>query len=122
MKLIIWIIAAIVTLAVTAFAVSNRAPVEVDFWPLPYAAILPLFAVLLVAVVLGFLFGAITTWWSGRKWRRGAREARRENDHLRRELEAVKRAASATEPGRSPLPSTNSGAPPSLPPSRAAQG
>ena len=104
MKIFLWILAAIVTLAVTSFAVTNRAPVEVDFWPLPFAATLPLFAILIVAAGLGFGFGAIATWWSGRTWRRSARSRGREIDHLKREIEALKRTVPAGEAGRSHLP------------------
>jgi uncharacterized integral membrane protein len=110
LKIVLWILAAIVTLAVTSFAVTNRAPVEVDFWPLPFAATLPLFAILIVAAVLGFGFGAIATWWSGRKWRRRARDRGREIDRLQREIEALKRAVPPGETGRSHLPQTSLGA------------
>ena len=108
MKIFLWILAAIVTLAVTSFAVTNRAPVEVDFWPLPFAATLPLFAILIVAAALGFAFGAIATWWSGRKWRRSARGRGREIERLNREIEVLKRTLPAGEAGRSHLPQSSS--------------
>ena len=108
MKAFLWILAFIVTLAVTSFAVTNRAPVEVDFWPLPFAATLPLFAILIVAAALGFMFGTVATWWSGRKWRRSARDRGREVERLKREVEALKRAVPPGEAGRSHLPQSSS--------------
>ena len=107
MKIFLWILAAIVTLAVTSFAVMNRAPIEVDFWPLPFAATLPLFAILIVAAALGFGFGAVATWWSGRKWRRSARGRGREVERLKREIEALKRTVPVGEAGRSHLPQSS---------------
>ena len=106
MKLLIWIIAGIVILAATAFAVTNRTPVEVDFWPLPYAATLPLFVILLVTVVVGFLFGSVVAWWSGRRARRKARERAWHIERLERELDTVKRAAKSAGPGTSQIPAT----------------
>lgn len=107
MKILLWIFAAIVTLAITSFAVTNRAPVEVDFWPLPFAATLPLFAILIAAAGLGFGFGAIATWWSGRRWRSSARGRGREIDRLKREIEALKRTVPAGQAGRSHLPQSS---------------
>ncbi len=106
MKLIIWILAAIVILAVTAFAVTNREAVSIDFWPLPYSATLPLFAILLGAVIVGFIFGSIAAWWSGRSARRKSRDRKWEIDRLNRELDAVKHASGPAEPGASQIPNT----------------
>jgi len=104
LKFFLWILAAVVTLAVTSFAVTNRAPVEIDFWPLPFTATPPLFAILITTVVVGFGFGSIATWWSGRNRRRIARARGRGIDRLKREIEVLKRTTPGAEPGRPHLP------------------
>ncbi len=42
---------------VVTFAVANRAPVEIHFWPLPLAIELPVYGILLI----GFLLGVVVT-------------------------------------------------------------
>jgi uncharacterized integral membrane protein len=114
LRLIGWIIAAIVILAVCAFAVTNRALIDIDFWPLPYAATLPLFAVLLGAVIVGFVFGAIVAWWSGRRTRRKARERGWEIESLQRELEMAKRQSRSAAAAAPQVAVTDSGEAPRL--------
>ena len=67
-KLISWIILAPLAIAVVAFSVSNRTPVTVEVWPLPFTWELPLFLVVLAGTFVGFV---IATHGSGRwdcKW------------------------------------------------------
>lgn len=110
MRLIIWIISATVIVIATVFAVANRGPVEISFWPLPYTLTPPLFAILILAVLAGFLFGAVTTWWSGRHVRKRARERAIEIEGLQRDVDALKarvkeaQAAKPVETGTSALP------------------
>lgn len=93
MKLLSWIILAPLALFIIVFSASNRAPVTLELWPLPFAMEAPLFAVTLGGAVFGFLFGAATAWISGstartraRKEARRAEEAAREAANLRGEL------------------------------------
>ncbi len=76
-KLLSWIILAPLALFIIVFSVSNRAPVTLELWPLPFAMEPPLFAVVLVGAVLGFLFGAAAAWISGASARSGARSRAR---------------------------------------------
>ncbi|MGQ0664257.1 MAG: lipopolysaccharide assembly protein LapA domain-containing protein [Pseudomonadota bacterium] len=89
MKFLFWIVAIPLVVLAALFAVANRALVTVDLWPLPDRFRLPLFAALALAVYLGFLFGALAAWWSGRRARARAREAARRNDRLERENAAL---------------------------------
>ncbi len=73
MRLLSWFVIVPVALAVVVFSVSNRAPVTVDFWPLPFTAELRVFAVVLVSVFAGFVLGGLVAWISGGKRRRRAR-------------------------------------------------
>jgi uncharacterized integral membrane protein len=76
------------------FAVANRQWVTVSFDPfssLPdpaYAASFPLFAIILVSLVLGVLIGGSATWLRQGVWRRTARRLKGEVHALRQELEA----------------------------------
>ena len=90
MKLIGWGIFVIVALIAVAFAIHNHAAQTVDFWPLPYKFEAPLYAVVIVALAFGFLLGAAASWIGGRGWRKLARQRRRENDALMRELDGYK--------------------------------
>jgi len=78
MKLINSIIGALVALLVILFAVSNRQAVTVELWPFPYQLSLSLYAVILLAVLLGFVAGAIGLWLVGAAKRRELRRLRRQ--------------------------------------------
>lgn len=87
MDLINAILAAIVGLIVVLFAVSNRAAATVEIWPLPYQLSLPLYALILLAVLIGFFAGLAAAWLIG-----GAR--RREHRRLRKQLRTMERSLS----------------------------
>jgi uncharacterized integral membrane protein len=86
-------------LAIVLFAVGNRAPVTLAFDPLGsdppmFSFALPLFLVLLVALIAGVIVGGAAAWSRQSKWRRRARRlsadlkaAHAENAALRRQLE-----------------------------------
>jgi len=109
LKYILWIPAAVVIVAATIFAVVNRGPIPLDFWPLPYQTTLPLSFVLLAAVAVGVLFGGIAAWWAGRDWRRLARQRKFELEHMARELAHAKRQREQSAPA--PQPALPGGAP-----------
>lgn len=96
MRLIPWLVLPVASIVAIAFAIANRASVVVSFDPLPFAPSMPLFAVVLLAIGLGMLIGGVAAWLGQRKWRRLARERRRANDALQRELAAGRRQASST--------------------------
>ncbi len=45
--------------AITLFAIGNRAPVDVSFWPTPVTVDLPLYGVFLIGLVLGVVVTAL---------------------------------------------------------------
>lgn len=94
-KLLTWIILPPIAVVVIAFAIANRGPVTVSLSPLPVALDLPLYWVVLAAVLVGLIAGGTAAWASGAKWRRLAREKRRQAGRLEAEVESLRRAAPA---------------------------
>jgi len=72
------IVAGIVAVLVVLFAVSNRMTVAVEIWPFPYQLALPLYALILLAVLVGFIAGAIGAWMMGSAKRRELRRLRKQ--------------------------------------------
>ncbi len=73
-----------------ALAVANRHAVTVSFDPFSAAAAgaveVPLFIVLIVAIIIGVLLGGFFTWLSQGKHRRALRESRAEAARLRNQI------------------------------------
>jgi uncharacterized integral membrane protein len=61
-------------LVVVLFAVVNRQAVAVNFWPLPWAMDLPLYAVAFGAFFLGAVSGGLAVWLGGVRKRRRERQ------------------------------------------------
>ena len=115
MKFVTWIpriaaalISLIVTIAVISFVASNVKPVQVDLWPFELALEVPVFALLLGGLLVGFFCGAIVMWFSQGKNRRRGREAKREAAGLQRRVADLERQQVAggetANPGQSRLP------------------
>ena len=65
MKHFSWLITLPITLAVVVFAVSNRTPVEIDLFPLPWQPVLPAYLLVLASLFFGFLIGGTIAWLAG---------------------------------------------------------
>jgi uncharacterized integral membrane protein len=102
-RIVYWVVTGVVALFLVIFAISNRESVGVTFWPLPIAIQAPLYLVVLLFAGVGFLFGELVAWTSGRRWRRTARARRRRLEALERELAAtqaqLRPASPSTLPG-----------------------
>jgi len=94
-----WILRLFFALAFVAFltfAFANRHFVTVSFDPfaggdIPAFAIhAPLFAVLILAAMVGVVFGGAATWLAQGRRRKAARLARSEAERLRAEVQALK--------------------------------
>lgn len=100
------LVVAVVALILVLFAFANRQWVTVSFDPLSapdraaFAVEAPLFAVAIVAAMLGVVAGAAATWISQGRHRRAARQSRAEADRLRTEAQTLR----ASQPSLPPLP------------------
>ncbi|MDX2144737.1 MAG: LapA family protein [Rhodospirillaceae bacterium] len=89
------LLAIVAGMIVMLFAVSNRASITLEFWPLPYRIDAGLYAVVLVALLLGFLAGAFATWLSGAERRRELRAANKRMREMEHSLARLKEDAAA---------------------------
>jgi putative membrane protein len=105
-KLAATIVTLPITLAVILFAVSNRHFVALEFWPFPGSLELPLYAVGLVTMVVGFLIGGIVAWLGAGESRQRARVAEREARSLETRLadaqSEVEKARALAPPANAP--------------------
>jgi lipopolysaccharide assembly protein A len=85
-RFVYWSVTAVVALLVVVFAVSNRAMVTLTLFPLPAALDAPLYLVVIAAVALGFLGGALVAWLGAGKHRRDARLLRQRIERLQRDV------------------------------------
>lgn len=89
MRFLFWLLFVPFALVVVIFAVSNRASVSVDFWPLPFKQETPLYLLSLGTLAFGFFFGALLTWLSVAKWRVIAMSRKKDTDYAEAEIERL---------------------------------
>jgi uncharacterized integral membrane protein len=97
-KIVAALILVPLALIIIAFAVANRQVVTVSLDPFnteqPAASLtLPLFALVIVLLILGVVIGGIAAWLRQTKWRRTARRLERKLAELHGEVDSLKRAA-----------------------------
>ncbi|MBL8661091.1 MAG: DUF1049 domain-containing protein [Rhodospirillales bacterium] len=87
MKVLFWIIVPLLFLIVVVFAVRNHALVEVSLWPILLDAVMvPIYAITLVALFIGFLWGGLVAWLQGSSGRARRRALARRLEAEHREL------------------------------------
>ena len=95
LKIVILILLAIILLG---FAFANREIVNVSFDPFAtndnaaFSIEAPLFAVVIVAAMLGVVAGALATWVSQGRYRRASRQSRVEAEKWRAQAQALRTA------------------------------
>lgn len=92
MKVLSWVIGLPIAVLAIIFAVSNRDAVQVDLWPLPWEVMLPLYLLVLGALALGLVVGAVVAWISSGSARSRARREHRRANKLEVELDEVRQA------------------------------
>jgi uncharacterized integral membrane protein len=95
LRIVILILLAVILLG---FAFANRHDVIVSFDPFAgidnaaFSIAAPLFVVVIVAVMLGVVAGALATWVSQGRHRRASRQSRAEAEKWRAQAQALKSA------------------------------
>jgi uncharacterized integral membrane protein len=90
LRAVYWAVIVVASSLLIAFAVSNRATVSLELWPLPFLIDLPLYLLVLLLLLAGFVTGAATAWITGRRVRRELRRRRRRVEALEGELKAAR--------------------------------
>jgi lipopolysaccharide assembly protein A len=89
MRAVSWGVTLLVAVVAIPFAVSNRQLVSLGLWPLPFLVDLPLYLLVLLMLLAGFVVGVSAAWIAGRRLRRELRRRRRRVQALERELAAT---------------------------------
>ena len=71
-----WFLTVPLAIILIVFAVSNRHLVDVSLWPLDFTLNWPLFVYVYIAVIAGFLAGAVIAWASAVQRHRRSRRRR----------------------------------------------
>ncbi len=96
-RILSWIVTAPIVVLVVLFAVSNLDQVTLRLRPFPFEMTLPIWALTLAQLFVGFLLGAIVTFIGDRKRRREARIAVRRAGDLEQALAIAKEHAGDLE-------------------------
>ena len=85
-------------------ALSNSQPVELSLWPLPHVLRLPLWLLVAGLLLGGCLAGLAVGWWSGRRYRKRARDFANKAWQLEHEVIRLRQslAAKGAPPEQSP--------------------
>lgn len=86
MSLIRNILALLLTIVIAGFAIMNRDVVSVMWSPVHAASAVPLYGVILAALAVGFLMGAVATWIGSAGLRRTKRAQKKQIKKLEKEL------------------------------------
>jgi uncharacterized integral membrane protein len=94
-KIVAAVILVPLAIVIIAFAVANRQIVTVSLDPFssehPASSLtLPLFALIIVLLILGVVIGGVAAWLRQANWRRTARRLEREVDELRSEVASLR--------------------------------
>ncbi len=92
-----WIIGVPLVILAIAFAVANGDTVSFTWSPVHDPINWPVYALVLVAMVLGFLIGSLMTWTAGHTQRKERRELVKSNKKLQAELDKATAAQLHTE-------------------------
>jgi uncharacterized integral membrane protein len=97
-KILTAVILVPLAIVIIAFAMANRESVMVSFDPFSAtepaaAATLPLFALIILLLIIGVLVGGVATWLRQGEWRQRARRLEREVRELRAKVDALEGSA-----------------------------
>ena len=97
MRLLTWLIALPVALAIIAFAVANRGPTTISLSPLPFEIDTPIWAVAVGAVLFGLIVGSLIRWLLDHKARATSVDRARKIRLAEKEINVLKKKLTETE-------------------------
>lgn len=104
-RVLFWIIVLPIAAAVIVFSINNHASTDLDLWPfLTEKVAVPIYAVALACVVLGFAWGAVVTWLQAGRRRQRTRELVRQREADQRELARLRERLQKLEAAGTPTP------------------
>ncbi len=106
MKFVSRLFIAVVAALTVLLAIANRGRIVVSLDPLPFEIEGPLYAILLIAAIMGVIAGGTAGWAASLKWRRISRRQSREIASLEQRLKSAPPLAGkvAQTPGKTITP------------------
>lgn len=83
-RLLFWLLALVLAIIIIVFSVSNRGSIEIDLW-LYQTPPVPVFAVVLLAIFVGFIWGGLAAWAGAGRTRARVRDMARRVEAEQRE-------------------------------------
>lgn len=103
MKRLRWLLTLPLAIILVVFAVNNRQLGEVNLWPLDFVVRWPVFVLIYLGVLAGFLAGGFIAWTSSAYRHRRARQRRRDKEAATARAALNQgRAAGSSRPGATP--------------------
>lgn len=90
MQLLKWFFVLIMGVAVVMFAIANRSSVTLNFNPLPFTVDIPLFIIIFIGAVLGFVMGGLLASLKNLTNHRKIAKQQKQIEALEKELAALK--------------------------------
>jgi lipopolysaccharide assembly protein A len=99
-RVLFWIAVIPLFLVVVVFSVTNHAATELSLWPVLTETVpFPVYGIALVALFIGFLWGAIISWFQSGRSRRRVRELLRQSEAEQREMASLRDRLARLEGG-----------------------
>jgi len=94
MGILRWLVTFVVSVTVIVFSISNLESVGIHWSPFHPAYNLPLYAIILAALSLGFFWGGLMVWFGGSKTRTALRQTNKDIKRLEKDVEEARKVTS----------------------------
>jgi uncharacterized integral membrane protein len=93
-----YVVASVLLIALVVFAVSNRSPVELNLFPFPFLLELPVYLALIAALVIGAVLGALVRYGSNLRIRLALRSLARQRKVMEGQPSSSKNTKTSFQP------------------------